>query len=740
MTSAAPADTEAPAKESARAKRARIKAERDAAVEEALGRGLSAEEAERAADETMRARARAEAIDRAAQAQAAAGLLAAEPTAVPGQSTTQPTTQSTSEPASQPASQTTLESPGAAAKGGSAAPVSPVAREKAAAKAMRQADGIPSIKAPRENRAPAARAPTARESGPTEAVLGRFLNPSKAPARIGNLIYLVGLFNIATAIFRPWRARLAEVAEYVPGSVETVGFATVYSILSGIFLIMVAHSVKRGKVRGWWTALVLIAGSIILRVLDEYFLRTPIASALAILGLVLLLVYRKQFTASSDPTTRWRALWVFLGLLVSTLFIGTWFVSSNSKGLFGETRLPFIDSLSVALSGMLGDNLSQYALTPSPLIRVFSWVLMGLGLVTILVPLYLFLRSARQTSTIDAADDDRIRSLLDAHPDSLGYFNTRKDKEIVWSESGKSGIAYRVVSGVMLASGDPLGDPEAWPGAISAFLEEAARHGWAPGVLGCSELAGTVWVRETGFQALELGDEAIVDTRAFSLDGRQMRNVRQMVNRIRRLGYDTEMMRVKDTPAPWREKALRDADAWRVGATERGFSMATSRVFDAERDPEAVVVVATKDGVIEGMLQFAPWGPDGMSLDLMRRNQAADPGINELLIVDALSKAPALGIHRVSLNFAMFRSTFERGEKLGAGPVLKTWRKMLVIGNTWFQLESLYKFNAKFQPVWFPRFVIYPRVADFLRVSVAAGQAEAFIVFPRLTLPFRGGR
>jgi lysyl-tRNA synthetase class 2 len=365
---------------------------------------------------------------------------------------------------------------------------------------------------------------------------------------------------------------------------------------------------------------------------------------------------------------------------------------------------------------------------------------MGLGLVTILVPLYLFLRSPRQSSTIDAQDDARIRSLLEAHPDSLGYFNTRQDKEIVWSETGKSGIAYRVVSGVVLASGDPLGDPEAWPGAIRAFLDLADSHGWTPGVLGCSELAGTIWVRETGFQALELGDEAIVDTRVFSLDGRTMRNVRQMVNRIRRQGYATEMMRVRDTPAPWREKALNDAEAWRVGNTERGFSMATSRVFDADRDPDAVVVVATKDGIIEGMLQFAPWGEDGMSLDLMRRNHAADPGINELLIVDALAKAPELGINRVSLNFAMFRSTFERGEKLGAGPVLKTWRKLLVLGNKWFQLESLYKFNAKFQPVWFPRFVIYPRVADFLRVSIAAGQAEAFIVFPRLTLPFRGGR
>ena len=46
--------------------------------------------------------------------------------------------------------------------------------------------------------------------------------------------------------------------------------------------------------------------------------------------------------------------------------------------------------------------------------------------------------------------------------DSLGYFATRRDKSAVFSPSGKAAITYRVVNGVSLASGDPIGDPEAW--------------------------------------------------------------------------------------------------------------------------------------------------------------------------------------------------------------------------------------------------------------------------------------
>ncbi|WP_036330677.1 phosphatidylglycerol lysyltransferase domain-containing protein, partial [Microbispora sp. ATCC PTA-5024] len=40
---------------------------------------------------------------------------------------------------------------------------------------------------------------------------------------------------------------------------------------------------------------------------------------------------------------------------------------------------------------------------------------------------------------------------------------------MIFSPSGKAAIGYRVVAGVMLASGDPVGDVEAWPGAIRRF-------------------------------------------------------------------------------------------------------------------------------------------------------------------------------------------------------------------------------------------------------------------------------
>ncbi|CAM5643227.1 hypothetical protein STENM327S_07085 [Streptomyces tendae] len=245
----------------------------------------------------------------------------------------------------------------------------------------------------------------------------------------------------------------------------------------------------------------------------------------------------------------------------------------------------------------------------------------------------------------------------------------------------------------MLASGDPIGDVEAWPGAIERFMDEARSHSWTPAVMGCSETGGEVWTRETGLDALELGDEAVVDVADFSLAGRAMRNVRQMVKRIERAGCDeTRVRRVADLSAAELDRVRRAADAWRGTDTERGFSMALGRVGDPS-DGDCLIATAHKQdtepgeyGDLKAILHFVPWGTDGVSLDLMRRDRAAEPGMNELLIVAALQAAPKLGIARVSLNFAMFRAALESATRrsesgsrsAGHGGVLLVWPRRLV--------------------------------------------------------------
>ncbi|MFD4785622.1 phosphatidylglycerol lysyltransferase domain-containing protein [Streptomyces sp. NPDC058459] len=551
--------------------------------------------------------------------------------------------------------------------------------------------------------------------------------PEVVPTLIGRACALVGLLDIAAGVFPRFRhSRMHALAEALPGSFGP--FAAALSLSAGVLLLLLAHGLKRRKRRAWRAAVALLpAGAVAEFVYRHSLLGVLISVAL----LVPLLRHRAEFGALPDPRSRWRALANFILMSAGSLVLGLVIVSVHPDRTVGDPSLA--DRLTHVVYGLFGfEGPVDYRGSTS---WTVAFSLGALGWLTAVTTSYLAFRPEHPAARLTEEDEARLRDLLDRHGrrDSLGHFALRRDKAVVFSPSGKAAVTYRVVSGVMLASGDPIGDVEAWPGAIERFMDEAKAHSWTPAVMGCSETGGEVWTRETGLDALELGDEAVVDVPDFSLAGRAMRNVRQMVKRIERAGYETRVRRVRDLSGAELERVRRAAEDWRGTDSERGFSMALGRIGDTA-DGDCLIATAHKQDEIPGpygdlkaVLHFVPWGPDGASLDLMRRDRLADPGMNELLIVAALQAAPKFGITRISLNFAMFRSALARGEKIGAGPVLRAWRGLLVFLSRWFQIESLYKFNAKFQPRWEPRFVVYRASADLPRIGFAAMQAEGFV-------------
>jgi lysyl-tRNA synthetase, class II len=547
------------------------------------------------------------------------------------------------------------------------------------------------------------------------------------PITTGWLCLLIGLSDVIGVAIPSLHLyhRLHRITPFVPGTMTNV--TSTATVIIGLLLLMLSHGLRRRKRRAWQATTVLLAFSAAIHLMHGY----RIQGAAAVAVLAVLLSFRGEFYAVGDPRTRWRAAGAFAGLVIADVAIGLTYMLlarhlAEDYSIWQRTVH--------TVYGLVGVS-GPVQFVPDSRADLFNLMTSTLGIFTLVVTAYLFLRPAKLAARPSEADARRIRELLGKYGDrdSLGYFALRTDKNVIWSPSGKSCIGYRVVSGVMLASGDPIGDPEAWPGAIHAFLDEAARHAWVPAVMGCGELGAEIWCREGQLTALELGDEAIVEVADFSLEGRSMRNVRQMVARVCRQGYVADIRRVADIDRDEIDRVVARADSWRGSPTERGFSMALGRVGGAE-DGQCVVATATENGALRGLLHFVPWGSDGLSLDLMRRDRNAQPGVNDFLIVEAIKTAHTLGVKRISLNFAVFRAALERGERIGAGPVLRIWRRFLIFISRWFQIESLYKFNAKFCPVWEPRFCVFPGPGDAVRVGVAALEAEAFLVWPRLEL------
>ncbi|MER6051178.1 bifunctional lysylphosphatidylglycerol synthetase/lysine--tRNA ligase LysX [Streptomyces sp. NPDC001793] len=548
----------------------------------------------------------------------------------------------------------------------------------------------------------------------------------RVPNGFAIVFSLLGLFCALTALIGPLRRNLHSVIYWL----DTLTIPVTPNFAYAAFLFLLAAAMTARKRVALW----FVVAYMVLNVLaDALFLAAgywefSFSLVLCAGALVLLLVSHREFYAITRRGAFLRAALVLAGGLVVAVLIG-WGLVSLAPGSLergGGNRLLW--AANRVCGGLVGGKIVEGH--PAHWIGTLLGLLGALALLNAAAALF---RSQRMEAALHGDEEDRIRALLAKYgsQDSLGYFATRRDKAVVFSPSGKAAVTYRVEAGVCLASGDPVGDREAWGPAIDAWLEVAGRYGWQPAVMGASEEGAKAFAR-AGLGALQLGDEAILHVAQFDLDGRDMRVTRQAVNRVERSGATFRVRRHAELTDAEMQEVIQRADAWRDTETERGFSMALDRLGD-EQDGECLLAEAfDADGNMIALLSFVPWGKDGISLDVMRRDRSAPNGVMEFMVAQLCAQAGALGVRRVSLNFAVFRSAFEEGARIGAGPVLKFWRRLLLFFSRWWQLEALYRSNSKYLPEWYPRFLCYADAGALARIGMASGIAEGFVAVPSL--------
>ena len=577
----------------------------------------------------------------------------------------------------------------------------------------------------------------ARRPGTTSGIRWR----SRVPGAVAGILFVIALLCALSAVGLALFGHVQPVRRFV----DEVVFPAPPNLAYGAFLAVLAGALKSRK---WIAHRVLIAVLVLQLLVDLAVLvaagggwvwvdevgtlrHVPITGAwpfglniaVTVAALAVLLRARDEFYGRTRSRRARRAVTTFAVLVAGFVGLGFALVTVFPGSLSDPVeRLTW--TVERVLGGAVVFDVTRVGHAP-------GWVNLLLGLfgsAALFAALFVLFRAQRVEAALTPDQERRIRLLLAEHgaTDSLGYFATRRDKSALFSRSGKAAITYRPVAGVCLAGGDPVGDPEAWPPVIDDWLAMCREFTWTPAAMGLSELAAAAYSR-AGLKVLQLGDEAVLHTAEFGLDGRDMRPVRQAVNRVRRAGYSVQVRRHREVPEAEMDEIVALVDRWRTSPTERGFSMALGRLGDPQ-DGECVLVEAIgPDGRCRALLSLAPWGGDGLSLDLMRRDPTADNGLVELMVSGLMRSAPLLGVDRVSLNFAVFRSAFEEGARLGAGPVLRAWRGLLLLLSRWWQLESLYRANVKYQPRWSPRYIAFAEHRELARVGLASVIAEGFL-------------
>ena len=122
------------------------------------------------------------------------------------------------------------------------------------------------------------------------------------------------------------------------------------------------------------------------------------------------------------------------------------------------------------------------------------------------------------------------------------------------------------------------------------------------------------------------------------------------------------------------------------------------------------------------------YGRAAVSLSYMRRQRETPNGLTEFLVAEGIEHLRARGIMEVSLNFA----AFARFIRQPTGVAERALGRALAVGDTWFQIERLYRFNAKFFPRWEPRYFMYERRLGLPRAGIAALWLEGQLPKPTI--------
>ena len=214
-----------------------------------------------------------------------------------------------------------------------------------------------------------------------------------------------------------------------------------------------------------------------------------------------LVLARKEFWAKVRRGALVKAAAVLVAGMAIGILVGWGLVELFPGTLEPDYRLAYAANRVVAFAGV------GSAAFDGQHPHVFVNALLGLfGALALMAAAIVLFRSQRSENALTGEDESAIRGLLELYGknDSLGYFATRRDKAAVFAPNGRAAITYRVEVGVCLASGDPVGDPKAWPQAIEAWLRLCQEYGWAPGVMGASSAAAEAF-RQAGLNALQLG-------------------------------------------------------------------------------------------------------------------------------------------------------------------------------------------------------------------------------------------
>jgi phosphatidylglycerol lysyltransferase len=535
------------------------------------------------------------------------------------------------------------------------------------------------------------------------------------PAWIGLLVAAHGLIIIADTLMNQLGVPRLPL--------HLSSFSIDLPLLLGLTLLYVSRLLRRRKYSAWIfaTALYLfVLGLNTAGLIERTALTRPhvLNMLLSLLIIGILILSRKEFVVRSDTRT------FTSSLRLSTLILAAAFLYGTGGFLLMDEHDFHQD---ISLPAAMHYTIDQFDLTTTPLqphtrrayvfldtLTFVSVAAVGFAFVSLFQPL-----SAQYIHRKERAD--AMRELVyKQQADSEDFFKLwPPDKTYFLGEDGMSGLAYKVQRGVALVVGDPLGGSSSRRMLLEQFENLCFVNDWRPAFVHTS-IASRTQFEARGYRVQLIGKEAIVEIDDFMTSVAQEKYFREIVSRFSRLGFTAELLRPPHHAALI-ERLRLISNEWleRPGRTERGFMMGYFQ--EAYLQECAIFTARDAAGTIQAFLNVLPSPvPEEANFDMMRSSRTAPGNINDYLLLELMKQLRTTGVQRLNMGLSPLTGLENEPNTL----INRTLRVVYSRGDRFYSFRGLYKFKAKYRPVWSERYVVYKGgVGDFTRVMSALAKA-----------------
>ncbi|HEY9622676.1 MAG TPA: phosphatidylglycerol lysyltransferase domain-containing protein [Crinalium sp.] len=525
---------------------------------------------------------------------------------------------------------------------------------------------------------------------------------------------LVGVVNLVSAVTPSLPARVHWLHEFFPFEIRAS--AHLFAAITGFVLLTLAANLLRRKRLAWVLSIVLLIVSILSHLLKGLDYEESLLSGVLLLQLLLM---RKVFTAQSDRPSIFQGIRVLIGALLFTLAYGT----------LGFYLLDREYSTNFDLDSAIAQTLAMFftednaGLQPTTRFgQFFADSIDTIGAVTVGYALLVVLRPVLLRRGATRRERLQAQEIVEHYgSSSLARFALFDDKVYYFSASGRSVIAYVPKGRGAIALGDPIGPAEERREVIVGFQQLCARNDWYPAFY--QTLPDDLPIYQSlGFRALKIGEEAIVDLKQFTLEGKAGRNLRTPLNKFTKAGYQVIFY-----APPIADDLLRElrvvSDEWLqlVQGSEKKFSLGW---FDENYLRECeIAIVRTPAGVVSAFANvISEYQLNDITIDMMRRRIDIEQGTMDFLFISMFQHFKERGYDGFNLGLSALAGV---GEEESSRRIEKGIRYLYEHLNQFYNFKGLHAYKEKFHPRWEPRYLIYPSLTSLPDVVVGLIRADS---------------